>query len=196
MLVSGESKLILGLVFLGVIILFLGSYVAWNKRKHKKGIRSAADEDAKLVHSGKMSKPQLTEKIQSVVSSVLIANATLAGITIAAVFIVIALNASGQMQLQGMKQWIMLTGLVLSAVSAVCWLVGIEQLTQMKAPSVDFDRLLKFQKYTYGLRVIGLVLLSIALYLLLLLAHPYVAMIFGVAIVLVVVRYWKIHNDW
>ena len=196
---SRDTELVIGLGFLGLLGISLCVYAAWNVLVRKKKIRRAAEEDAKLVKSGLITKSEFFQKLQSAVPSLITANALLAGITAAAVFIVIAQIAFHRVDFQDMRlmeKGIMLAALSLAAVSAICWLLNLEQFTQMLAPSVDYDRLEKFERYTYNLWFIGLALMLITIYLFLLLANLYVAMATGFATLWIAIGYWKIHCGW
>ena len=198
-MIYDTKLLIIGLGFLGLLIIFISVYVAWNILVRKRPMRLAAEEDAKLLKLGLITKSESSKKIQSAVPSLITTSALLAGITIAAVFIVIAQVLFKQpdfLELEPMKQGILLAGLFLSAVAAICWLLNLEQFTQMLQPSITYDRLLKFEQYTYSLWRMGLTLTLIAIYLFLLLAHPYVAMPAGFATFWILIGYWKIHCGW
>ena len=56
----------IGLGFLGLIIVSLCAYAAWNVLVRGKSIRKAAEEDAKSVKNGKMTRDELYQKIQSI----------------------------------------------------------------------------------------------------------------------------------
>jgi len=198
-MIYDTKLLIIGLGFLGLLGIALCVYAAWNILVRKRKMRLAAQEDAKLLESGLITKSEYAQKIQSAVPSLITTSALLAGITIAAVFIVIAQIVFKQpdfLKLELMKQGILLAALLLAAVAAICWLLNLEQFTQMLAPSVDYDRLLKFERYTYFLWRIGLTLTLISIYLFLLLAYPCVAMAAGFVTFWIFIGYWKIHCGW
>lgn len=194
------SRIWLGLGFLGLVVISLGIYVIWETRVCGKKIRRAAEEDKKLITEGKRREFEVADEIKSLVGPLISAVSALAGITIAAVFIVIALNISGKVEFSGeasdIKEWILYSVLALAGVAAICWLLILEQLTQMKAPSITNEKLFKFHRYNYNLWLFGMILLLLALYLFLLLAHVYVAMVAGFATACIVVGYWRIHNEW
>jgi len=196
---SRDTELIIGLGFLGLLGISVCVYVAWNILVRKRKMRLAAQKDAKLLKLGLITKSEFSKKIQSAVPSLITTSALLAGITIVAVVIVISqviFNSSAFEALGLMKRGILLAALFLSAVAAICWLLNLEQFTQMLAPSVDYDRLLKFEQYTYFLWRIGLTLTLISIYLFLLLAYPYVAMAAGFVTFWIFIGYWKIHCGW
>lgn len=196
---SRDTELIIGLGFLGLLCIAVCVYVAWNILVKNRKIRLAAEEDAKLLESGLITKSEFAQKIQSAVPSLITTSALLAGITIAAVFIVVAqivFNREKFDLMQPMEQGILLAALCLAAVSTICWLLNLEQFTQMLQPSVDYDRLRKFEHFTYKLWRIGLTLTLVNIYLLILLANPYVAMAVGFVAVWVLIGYWKIHCGW
>ena len=198
-MIYDTKLLIIGLGFLGLLCIALCVYAAWNILVRKKMMRFAAQEDAKLLKLGLITKSEFSQKIQSAIPSLTTTSALLAGITIAAVFIIIAqivFRQPDSLELEPMKQGILLAALFLSAVAAICWLLNLEQYTQMLAPSVDYDRLLKFEQYTYFLWRIGLTLTLISVYLFLLLAYPYVAMAAGFVTFWIFIGYWKIHCGW
>lgn len=193
---SRDTELVIGLGFLGLLGISVCVYGAWNILVRKKKMRFAAQEDAKLLKLGLTTKEEFLQKMRSTVPSLITANAVLAGITIAAVFTIIAQIVFQRVELHGMEQGIMLTALSLVAVSAICWLLNSEQFVQMLAPSVDCDRLLKFQRYAYHLWSTGFFLILISIYLFLLLAKLYVAMVAGFATLWILIGYWKIHAGW
>jgi len=190
---SRDTELIVGLGFLGLLCISVCVYVAWNILVKKRKIRLAAEEDAKLPES------EFAQKIKSAVPSLITTSALLAGITIAAVFIVVVQIVFERLDFQAMglmEQGIVLAALCLAAVSTICWLLNLEQFTQMLQPSVDYDRLRKFEQFTYKLWRIGLTLTLVNIYLLILLANLYVAMAVGFVAVLVLIGYWRIHCGW
>lgn len=191
-----SQQITLGLAFLGLIILALCGYIVWNIWVRDGKVRRVADDDRALIENGEITEREWKEKIQSMIGYLINANATLAGITIAAVFITIALKIAGEIEIAGTRLVILYIVLGLASVSSICWLFAVEQLTQMGAPSVTRNRLLNFQSNTYNLWVIGMVLLLLAIYLFLLIMHPYVAMIAGFATFWIVIGYWNIHNEW
>jgi hypothetical protein len=196
---SLDTELVIGLGFLGLLGIFLRAYVAWKSRTTKKKLRRSAEEDAKLVELGVITESEFFQKVRSVVPSHITSNAVLASITTAAVFIIIVQIVFNRVDLKGMKlieQGTLLAALCLAAVSAICWLLNLEQCSQMLAPSVDYDRLKKFQRYTYNLSFSGLVIMLISIYLFLLLANLYVAMVAGFVTLWIVIGYWKIHCGW
>ena len=99
---SPDTKLsIIGLGFLGLLAIAIVVYVAWNSAKKGK-IRLAAEEDEKLLEQGLIKESEYSEKIQKAVPSLITTSALLAGITIAAVFIIIgqiAFNRNGSCNL-------------------------------------------------------------------------------------------------
>ena len=193
------KSLVIGLGFFGLLAISVCAYVAWNVLVRKKRIRLAAEEDAKLLESGSITESEFAQKIQSAVPSLITTSAVLAAITIAAVFIIIGQIAFKQpdlLKMEPMGHGILLAALFLAAFSAICWLVNLEQFTQMLAPSVGYDRLLKFERYTYGLWRIGFTLVLVSIYLFLLLANLYVAMAAGFATLWILIGYWKIHCGW
>jgi len=196
---SPDTKLsIIGLGFLGLLAIAIVVYVAWNSAKKGK-IRLAAEEDEKLLEQGLIKESEYSEKIQKAVPSLITTSALLAGITIAAVFIIIgqiAFNRPEFLEMESIQRGILVAALFLATVAAICWLLNLEQFTQMLAPSIDCKRLKKFQKYTYSLWRIGLTLTLISIYLFLLLASPYVAMAAGFATLWILIGYWKIHCGW
>ena len=191
-----DTQLAVGLGFLGLVIALLCVYVAWNVFVRGGRIRRAAEEDRQLVESDEMTEAVLFEKIQSTIPTLFTANALLAGITIAAMFIIIAQITFTEAQFQGIKQGIILASLFLAGVSSICWLLCLEQFTQMSAPSIKYDSLLRFYRYTFNLWVVGLTFMLADIYFFLLLANLYVAMAAGFATFWIVIGYWNIHNDW
>ena len=193
---SRDTELVIGLGFLGLLAISVCVFGAWNILVRKKKMRFAAQEDAKLLELDSTKKEEFLQKIRSTVPSLITANALLAGITIAAMFIIIAQVDFQRVDFHSMEQGVMMTALTLVAVSAICWLVDSEQFIQMLAPSVDCDRLLKFQRYAYNLWTVGFTLMLISIYLFLLLANLYVAMVTGFATLWILIGYWKIHAGW
>lgn len=191
-----DTELGIGLGFLGLLVISVCVFGAWNILVRKKKMRFAAQEDAKLLELGLTTKEEFLQKIRSTVSSLITANALLAGITIAAMFIIIAQIVFQQVEFHGMEQGIMMTALSLVAVSVICWLLNSEQFVHMLAPSTDYDRLLKFQRYAYNLWTIGFTLMLISIYLFLLLANLYVAMVVGFVTLWILIGYWKILAGW
>ena len=191
-----DTKYIIGLSFLGFTIISLCIYAAWNMYKRGIPIRRAADDDAKLVEDGQMPKKEFIIQIQSMVPSLISATAVLAGITIAAVFIVTVQFLFGEIKFHGIELGILLTVLCLASISAICWILVLEQLTQMRAASIDYDRLKKYQHYTYDLWFVELVLILISIYFILLLANEYIAMVAGFVTLWIMVGYWNIHCGW
>jgi hypothetical protein len=196
---SPDTKLlIIGIGFLGLLGISIGVYVAWNSAKKGK-MRLAAEEDAKLLESGLIKESEFSQKIREAVPSLITTSALLAGITVAAVFIIIGqitFNRAEFLEMEFMQRGILVAALFLATVSAICWLINLEQFTQMLSPSVNYDKLGKFQRYTYTLWRIGLTLTLISIYLFLLLANPYVAMAAGFATLWILIGYWKIHCGW
>ncbi len=196
------ERIWLGFGFLGLLVISLVMYVIWETCFRHNKIRRAADEDMELITSGEKTEDQVAGEVKSIVGLLMTAIAPLAGITVAAVFIVIGLSISGGIEFEGTdslilaKEWILYTILALTGVAAIFWLFVLEQLTQMKAPSITNERLFKFHRYNYNLWFFGMIFLLLALYLFLMLAHVYVAMVAGFATALVVVGYWRIHNEW
>jgi len=193
---SRDTELVVGLGFLGLLAICVCVYGAWNILVRKRKFRFAALEDAKLLKLGLTAEEEFLRKMRSTVPSLITANAVLAGITIAAVFTIIAQIVFQRLEFHGMEQGVMVTALSLAAVSGICWLLNSEQFVQMLAPSVDCERLLKFQQYSYNLWTIAFFLMLISIYLFLLLAKFYVAMIAGVATLWILIGYWKIHAGW
>jgi hypothetical protein len=193
---SRDTELIIGLGFLGLLGISACVYAAWNILVRKRKRRFAAQEDAKLLKLGLITENEFFQKMRSLVPSLITANSLLAGISIIAIFTIIAQVVFQRVELHGMEQGIMMTALSLVAISAICWLYNSEQFIQMLAPSVDCDRLLKFQRYAYNLWTIGLTLILISMYLFLLLVNLYVAMAVGFVTLLIVIGYFKIHCGW
>ena len=144
----------LGLGFLGLVIISLSGYVIWEIRVRDGEIRRAADEDKKIIEKGEKTEKQVADEIKSIVNPLISAISALAGITIAAVFIVIALSISGNIEFEDVnntailaKRLILYIVLALAGIASVCWLFVLEQLTQMKAPSITNKRLFKFHRY-------------------------------------------------
>lgn len=197
------ARIWLGLGFLGLVVILLGIYVIWETHVRGGKIRRVADEDKKLIENGKMTEAEVVGEIKSLVGPGTSGISALAGITMAAVFIVIALSISGEIEFGGSdtrlilaKKWILYSVLALMGVAAILWLFILEQLSQMNAPSITNKRLLKFHRYNNNLWLCGMILVLLALYLFLMLAHVYVAMVAGFATACIVVGYWRIHNGW
>jgi len=192
----------LGLGFLGLLVISMFIYIIWETRVYDGKIRRAAEEDNRLIKDGVKTEDEVVDEIKSIIGPLITAVSPLAGITIAALFIIIGLRISGYIEFMGndgtgmAKQWVLYSVLAIAGVASVCWLLIIEQLTQMKAPSINNERLFKFHKYNYDLWVIGMLLIILALYLFLMLANVYAAMVVGLAVAFTVGRYWRIHNEW
>lgn len=187
---------IIGLGFLVLIALFLGLYVAWKTRG--KTIRRAAKEDLKLVRGRKMSMAELARKIQDMVPSLLTANSVLAAIMVAAVFIIVSqvFFKSDSEILEGLTGVILIVALALAAIAAVMWLWVIEQLTQIIAPSAKPKSIIRFHILNYDLWFYSLILILIDIYLFLLLVNLIAAIITGFVTCLVLLKYWKIQQEW
>ncbi len=195
-------QLILGIGFLFIIIILLSSYAVWKVKKRKSPIKRAAFEDVMLIVNKKMPKEEVIEKIQSLAGNLINSISALAGITIAAVFIVIALNISGNLEFEGtsrvivLKEWILYSVLALSGTASICWLTILDQLIHMKSPSTKTETLLRFHLRNYNLWFYGMILILLALYLFLLLANVYVAMVVGSSLAYIMITYWNILNTW
>lgn len=187
---------IIGLAFLGLIALFLGLYVAWKVRG--KTIRRAAKEDLKLVESGQISMAELARKIQDMVPSLLTVNSVLAAIMIAAVFIIVSqvFFESNFEILKGLTGVILIVAFALAAIAAVMWLWVIEQLTQIIAPSAKPESIIKFHIHNYDLWFYSLFLILIDIYLFLLLVNLIAAILTGFVTCWVLLKYWKIQQEW
>lgn len=195
---ENDTGLIIGLAFLVFIAISLGIYAFWNIVIKKGAVRRAAKEDLKLVESGEITEQELAERIKKMVPSLLTANAILAAIMIAAVFIVVSqvFFESNFELLKGLRGSILITALSIAAIAAVSWLFVIEQLTQIISPSARPKRIIKLHVYNYDLWFYSLFLIIIDIYLFLLLVNLIAAMVAGFVTFWIVLIYWKIHNEW
>jgi hypothetical protein len=205
------TGIIVGIVVLGLILTSLGVYIVWEIKVNKRKIKRNAEEDSKLINSSDMEESIKTAgKLQELAGDLIGAISALAGITIAAVFIIIGLHITDEIKFLGntptnptflYKDVIMYIVLGLSGTASMCWLIILEQLAQMKSPSMisstkRIQQLYKFHRYNYTLWIMGLFLIFVALYLFLLLANFYVSIATGVVTALMIVRYWRINNEW
>jgi len=202
LLLTENERIIIGLIFLGVLALSLGTYIAWNikpwdKNKGKK-IRRAAKEDLKLVRRNGITVDQLADRVRAMVPSLLTANSVLAAIMIAAVFIIVSqiVFESNYALLHGLKGAILIAAFTIAAIAALSWLFVIEQLTQIIAPSATTKKVIRFHIYNYDLWFYSLFLIVIDIYLFLLLVDLVAALVTGFVIFWIIRRYWKIHNEW
>ncbi len=192
---SETEEILLGLAVIGFILLIACGYYAWNAFRH--GVRRVAKADAKVVEHGKI---RLNELAQAVGPGLIGANAAFAGITLAALFIVTALIIFKIDRFSEIEQILIYVILGLLAVSTICWLFSLEQLTQMLAPSAAIDdggrRVVEFYSSSMDLWSVGGILVIIAILLFLLITNVYLAI--GVAVItdIIIINYWKIHNGW
>ena len=196
------TLLMVGLGFLGLILISLSAYVIWELKVNHRKIRRAADADQELINESWEKEKEVASQVKALAGNLISAISALSGITVAAVFIVIGLNISGIIVFESAdkidvtREWIFYSVLAFSGIASIFWLLILEQLTQMKSPSISNKRLFKFHRYNYNLWFYGMILLLLAIHLFLLLAHPYLAMGAGVITALIFVRYWRIHNEW
>jgi hypothetical protein len=195
------NRIVLGLCFLGVIIFFIAIYIIWNLLVRRKEIRFIPIEDDKLINQQTISEEELVEKIREMVGPLISANSAFAAITVAALFIVLALVFTGEVDFGPgrvgiAKQNIMYAVLALTSISAIFWITILPMLIGMKEPSTTPRIIFRFRKYTALLNNLAIYLLTIAIYLFLLLGHAYVAMAAGFVTLLCMLRFFRIWHEW
>lgn len=194
---QSDFQMVIGLAFLGLIIISLCAYYTWNVYKRRLPMRRMAEEDLKEIENNPEKRKEVT---RHALPPLISANSALAGITFAALIIVIALILVEKRLLLGeataMEKLILFTGLTFAGISTICFLFSIDQLTQMLAPSVDSERWGKFYRFSFNLWVIAELFIVASLLLFILLANAYVAMLVGLVTLFVMMRYWKIHSGW
>lgn len=193
---QSDQNIVISLLIMGGFILVLISYAALNITWGKRGVRRIAESDAKIRESD---REGWRRQVQKIVPAFISANTGLAGITFAALIIVIAFIVIDQSQFSvftGLKKGIVYAALAGAGIATVCWLFSLEQLTQMLSPSIEDGPLERFYLHSMNLWAIGMSLIVVALLLFLIVANAFIAATVGGVTTLIVILYWRIQNGW
>jgi hypothetical protein len=179
-----------GLAFLGVGVLILAGYLAWNIKK--KGIKRMAKEAEKVK-----SKPEEMERLSTITVPTLISHAaTLAAMTFAALIIVVVLLLVEERNLEGLTCVVLYTVLGMMAISTVSYLFCLEQLTKILPPFRENERMIKLYKSSINLWLFAMILMVAAINLLMVLVNIYLVIAIGLVTAVVLIIYWKNVNEW
>jgi len=181
-----------GLVFLGLGIIFVVGYLAWNILIKKKRIKRMAD----IVEASKWDPEAMRAVSEQTIPAFITLNSSLAGLTFASLMIIIAFIILDRQVFSGQRDIILNVALGMSAIATVCYLFSLEQLTKILPPARDPDRLIRFYKYSISLWLLGMILIVATILLFLLLVNTYLMMGVGLFVLIVIIRYFKINNDW
>ena len=124
------------------------------------------------------------------------ANSALAGMTFAGTFVVIALILGLLNEFETFEKIILYVILGMVGLAASCWLFCLDQLIKMLTPAIGKKRMFNFYRFVTNLWFLGVVLITYALFLFLLLVNPYIAVSISVFTTVIIGRYWKINNEW
>lgn len=190
---SESAQIVSGLAFYGLLSVSLYGYYAWKAWIRRKPVLRSADRAAAAFTSD---PTEARKDLQILVPSLVSANAGLAGITFAALVIVIAFILIESVKLEGLKLVITYVVLGLAGVATISWLFCLEHLTIMLDPGITPERMLKLYRWAMHFWSIGMILIVQALVLFLLLANLYVSAVAGLTATAFAVIYWKNSYEW
>ena len=171
-------------------------YIFWNWKIKDRPLVLPVSQDREAFNVDKISSKSVRREVSSALLSVI---SSLTGLTFAGTFVVLALvvfDVDMVDALAAFKRVVLFIVLGLIAVAAICWLLALQALTTMARPSIEDERMFKLYVYVTILWLVGMLFIVDSLVLFLLIVNPILAMVAGVAALVVAVVYWNIAFDW
>lgn len=183
----------LGTAFVTLLGLYVLALAVWKDWFRRTPIWRMAHEDTTLVEKRVVDGDRLRKDVFPALTS---AVGSLAGIAAGILFVLVTIIVTSVQNLDTFTTALLLTVVGLLLLATVCWILALEQLSEMVTPSLNEHKMLGLYKQSMDLWVLGIVLIIMALHYAVVLVYAPISMAVGLITVWITIRYHATLHGW